>query len=133
MHEPNPAFATDRAPDLFGPLLSTAIFGYYGFLAGLNTTDGAGVSIGLWLGTLWILRAAAVLFLLSALLALRGDRRTNLLYGGAGLIATAGLAAILVWDQIDTNYSLVFSPILLVLFIAWNGYGSIMTLRDALR
>ena len=44
-----------------------------------------------------------MLFLLSALLALRGDRRTNLLYGGAGLIATAGLAAILVWDQIDTN------------------------------
>ncbi len=126
---------SDHAPDAFGPLLSAAIFGYYGFLNGTvsQTTGNQGETVALWVGTLWILRLAAVLFAVCAVLALRGDRRTNLIYGAGGLAATAGLAAILVWDQLDSNYQTAFSPLLLVIFVAWNAYASGSTLRDALR
>ncbi len=126
---------SDRSPDAFGPLISAAIFGYYGFLSGTvsQTTGAQGETVALWLGTLWILRVAAVLFAVCAVLAFRADQRTDLVYGAVGVIATAGLAAILVWDQLDTNYQTAFSPLLLVIFVAWNAYASVSTLRDALR
>lgn len=125
----------DSRVDAFGPLLSAVLFGYFGFLSAdvRQTADDAGNTVLLWVGTLWIVRISTVLFAASAALALGGDRRTDLVYGASSLLATAGLAAILVWDQLDTEYQTVFHPLILLICIAWNGYGSIQTLRDALR
>ena len=135
MDERRPAPASDHTADAFGPLISTLLFGYYGFLDSTvrDTTDNAGYTVLLWVGTLWILRIATLLFAASTVLAFRNDRKTDLLYGASSLLATLGLLAIFVWDQADTEYQTVFNPIILILCIAWNGYGSIQSLRSALR
>lgn len=133
--ERRPTPASDHTADAFGPLISALIFGYYGFLDSTvrDTTDDAGNTVLLWLGSLWILRISALLFLASTALAFRNDRKTDLLYGASSILATLGLLVILIWDQADTQYQTVFHPIILLLCIAWNGYGSIQTLRSALR
>ena len=135
MDERRPAPASEHSADAFGPLLSALIFGYYGFLDSTvrDTTDDADNTVLLWLGALWILRVSALLFLASTVLAFRNDRKTDLLYGASSMLATLGLLVILVWDQADTQYQTVFHPIILLLCIAWNGYGAIQTLRSALR
>jgi hypothetical protein len=135
MDERRPAPASEHSADAFGPLISALIFGYYGFLDSTvrDTTDDADNTVLLWLGTLWILRVSALLFLASTVLAFRNDRKTDLLYGASSMLATLGLLVILVWDQADTQYQTVFHPIILLLCIAWNGYGAIQTLRSALR
>jgi hypothetical protein len=135
MDERRPAPASEHSADAFGPLISALIFGYYGFLDSTvrDTTDDADNTVLLWLGTLWILRVSALLFVASTVLAFRNDRKTDLLYGASSMLATLGLLVILVWDQADTQYQTVFHPIILLLCIAWNGYGAIQTLRSALR
>jgi hypothetical protein len=135
MNERNPAPDLERSADVFGPLISAVLFGYYGFLDGTvrQTADSAGKTVLLWLGTLWILRVSALLFAASTVLALRNDRKTDLLYGLASLLATLGLLVILLWDSADTEYQTVFHPLILLVCIVWNGYGSIQTLRSALR
>lgn len=135
MDERRPAPASDHSADAFGPLISALIFGYYGFLDSTVrvTTDDAGNTVLLWLGTLWILRVSTLLFLASMALAFRNDRKTDLLYGASSILATLGLLVILIWDQADTQYQTVFHPIILLICIAWNGYGSIQTLRSGLR
>jgi hypothetical protein len=128
-----PRTPTDaRGPDVIGPIISAALFGYYGFVAGLSTHGSAGEPIALWLAFVWVLRVAALIFGISTVLALLRNPKTDLLYGAGGLFATAALAGVLVWDLVDPN-SLAVSPIILVILIVWNGYSSIQTLRDALR
>ncbi len=121
-----------QAPDVLAPLLSALLFGYYGFLAGLDTHGSGGEPIHLWIAFVWVLRASAVLFTISTALALARKPATDLVYGFGGLLATAALAGVFVWDLIDPN-SLAVSPILLLVFIVWNGYASLLTLREALR
>ena len=135
MDERNPVLEPSRNADVFGPLVSAAIFGYYGFVDATvrQTTDSAGKTVLLWLGSLWILRVTTLLFMGSTVLAFRNDRKTDLLYGAGSLLATLGLAVILVWDQVDTNYQTVFHPLILLVCIVWNGYGAVQTLRAALR
>ncbi|MEY4118954.1 MAG: hypothetical protein RLZZ116_2282 [Planctomycetota bacterium] len=135
LDERRPSPASDHAADAFGPLISALIFGYYGFLDSTvrDTTDDAGNTVLLWLGSLWILRISALLFLASTALAFRNDRKTDLLYGASSTLATLGLLVILIWDQADAQYQTVFHPIILLICIAWNGYGAIQTLRSALR
>lgn len=128
----NPDHRTGRTADLLAPLLSAAIFGYYGFLAGLETSDANGV-VPLWLGSVWILRIAAILFASCIGLALLDNAWSEAAYGGAGLLAAAGLLAILVWDQLDTANATAFHPLLLLVFAIWNGFASVSTLRAALR
>jgi hypothetical protein len=117
---------------VIGPIISAALFAYYGFVAGLSTHGGAGEPIALWIAFVWVLRVAAVIFGISTVLALLRNPKTDLLYGAGGLFATAALAGVLAWDLVDPN-SLAVSPIILVILIIWNGYSSIQTLRDALR
>lgn len=124
--------ATRQPADLFGPLISTVLFGYYGFLAGLDTHGSAGEPIALWIAFVWVLRISAVLFAICLVLAVRGNPRELLWYGVSGAIATAGLAGVFAWDFADPN-SLAVSPLILLIFIAWNGYSSFATIRDALR
>ncbi len=125
--------------DPLAPLISLAVFGYYGFLNSTTAviTDNAGEIVPLWVGSLWILRVCAVLFAACAAMAL--VRKPSiapwglLAYGIAGAFATLGLLAILVWDQLDQQYFFACPPIILLILVVWNGYSSAMTLRDALR
>ena len=131
MHESTPQPIRQPA-DLFGPLLSTVLFGYYGFVAGLDTHGSAGEPIALWIAFVWVLRVSAVLFAACFVLALRGNPRELLWYGVSGAIASAGLAGVFLWDLVDPN-SLAVHPVLMLIFIAWNGYSSFATIRDGLR
>jgi hypothetical protein len=135
MDERRPQDASPSSSDAFGPLLSAAVFGYYGFVDSVvsQTTDSSGQTVALWVGALWIIRIATLLFAVSAGLAFRNDSRTDLVYAVGTLIATLGLVVILVWDQFDTNYQTAFHPVILILCIAWNGYSSVAALRAALR
>lgn len=134
---------TDRRPqdtspstsDAFGPLIAAAVFGYYGFIDSTvsQTADNSGKTVALWVGSLWIIRVAALLFAVSVGLAFRNDRRSDLAYAVGTLVATLGLVVILVWDQLDTTYQTAFHPLILVLCIVWNGYSALTALRAALR
>jgi len=133
MAESTPRPVADRMGDLLAPLISAVLFGYYGFFAGLDTSDASGATVPLWLGSVWILRIVTVLFAATIALALKDHPWSELAYGAAGLAATLGLLVILVWDQLDTANRTAFHPLLLVVFVVWNGFGSISTLRAALR
>lgn len=132
MDERNPVLEPDRRADVFGPLISTVLFGYYGFLAGLSTHGSSGEPIPLWIAFLWVLRGSTVLFAICLVLAIRGSRRELLWYGVSGALAAAALAAVFVWDLADPN-SLAVHPVIMLILIVWNGYGSVQTIRDALR
>ena len=125
--------------DPLAPLISLAVFGYYGFLNSTTAdiTNSAGEIVPLWVGSLWILRACAVLFAACAVLAFAKKPSVApwglLAYGIVGAFATLGLLAILVWDQLDREDAFACPPIILLILVVWNGYSSAMTLRDALR
>jgi len=133
MDESRPAHRFE--PDVLGPLLSAAIFGYFGFLSGTTSqvTNSAGDTVPLWVGSLWILRLSTVLFAGAAGLAMARAPIAGLASGFAGLAATLGLLVILVWDQLDTQYMFACPGWLLAIFIAWNGYHSVRTVREHLR
>jgi hypothetical protein len=122
--------------DLFSPLISAAIFGYYGFL---NDTvrdvidDQTGQTVPLWIAFLWSMRLVAVLFLISVGMAMLRKRGSLFVSGLAGMTAALMLAAFAVWDAMDEQYMLAAPGWLLVLFAAWNGYASAGTLRDGVR
>ena len=123
------------APDVLGPLISAAIFGYFGFLSDTTSqvTNSAGETVPLWIGALWILRLSTLLFAGAAGLALARAPMAGLASGLAGLAATLGLLVILVWDQVDRQYYFACPGWLLAIFIVWNGYHSIRTVREHLR
>jgi hypothetical protein len=128
----NPRPSAERFADLLAPLISFVLFGYYGFLAGLETADSSGATVPLWLGSVWILRIVTILFAATIGLALLDHPWSELAYSVAGLASTLGLLVILVWDQLDTANRTAFHPLLLVVFILWNGFGSISSLRRAM-
>ncbi|MDI9403490.1 MAG: hypothetical protein QM516_06415 [Limnohabitans sp.] len=137
------ASPTDRAgmvspaqPDIFSPLISAAIFGYYGFLNDTVrdvTDDQTGQTVPLWIGFLWSMRLVALLFVLSVVMALRRTRGSLFVSGLGGMLAALLLAAFAVWDAMDQQYMLAAPGWLLVLFAAWNGYASAGSLRDGVR
>jgi hypothetical protein len=123
------------APDVLGPLISAAIFGYFGFLSDTTSqvTNSAGETVPLWIGALWILRLSTLLFAGAAGLAMARIPMAGLASGVAGLAATLGLLVILVWDQVDRQHYFACPGWLLAIFIVWNGYHSVRTVREHLR
>ena len=126
-----PPARSSLAPDSLAPLISAAIFGYYGFLAGLATHGADGEPIALWIACVWVLRASTVLYAICAVLAWRGRPDAELAYGLCGLAATAALAAIFVWDLISPD-GVAVNPILMVVLLVWNTYNSVSTIRGGL-
>lgn len=125
--------------DPLSPLISLAVFGYYGFLNSTTAViaNDAGEIVPLLVGSLWILRVCAVLFAVCAGLAFAKKQPMGswslLAYGIVGAFASLGLLAILVWDQLDQQYFFACPPLILLILVVWNAYSSAMTLRDALR
>jgi hypothetical protein len=119
------------APDIFGPLIGTVLFGYYGFLAGLDTHGSDGNPVALWITFVWTLRGATVLLALSTVLAIRNAPRSMLAYGISVALATASLAAVFLWDTMSPD-SLAVHPVILLVLVVWNGYCALTAIRDGL-
>lgn len=130
-------FGDAATGSVIGSLIGAVTFGYYGFFAGLSTeivdSVGAATTVPLWIAFLWVLRGSSILFLASAGLACLRAPGTALISGLCGLAATAGLAGIFIWDLLDNQYTVACHPLLLLILIAWNGFGSITSMREALR
>lgn len=130
---------SDQRPTPLEPwamLLSAALFAYFGFFAGIgfNTpgVNGQVVPFRPLLG--WTLRGAAIAFLVAGLVTFAARRPGVILYAVVGLISAVLFAVVVVMDLLDAQHGLFpYAPLILGAFAIWNGYGSIMGLRDVLR
>jgi len=120
--------------DPFGLIISVLLFGYFGFFAGLSTVAAlGGPTIPLFAFFLWSLRLCAIGFLIA--LALHAAKRfleSTLVAGAVGVLSALAFLIAALWDLLDQNYALAISPVLLLIFAAWNGYVSWGSLRSVL-
>ncbi len=111
-------------------LFSAAIFGFFGFYM-LKPVNALGQPILFMVLLTWTLRGSAVLFVVSGVLTFVRPVLGNLLYflvGGVG----GGLFVIVVIMDIADVKNQTIHPVLLLLFAAWNVYGSWSALRSIL-
>lgn len=117
-------------------LIGAAIFAYFGFATGWahqRTTTTPPQLLVMVVVLKWTLRGGAIAFGLSALLAMTGAVAGLLLYAVAGLVTSVLFVVVAVWEW--TNPQGYFSgvpAILLLIFAAWNGWGSWSGLHAAL-
>lgn len=106
--------------------LSAAIFGYFGFgstWAHKMTTDDPPELLIMVAVLEWTLKASSILFVLAALITMARAFAGNLLYTIVGLLSSLAFVAVAIWD-FSTPYMSGIPPVLLLIFAAWNGYGS---------
>ncbi|MHC5007329.1 MAG: hypothetical protein ACYTGF_08245 [Planctomycetota bacterium] len=126
----------EKTGQLAGPaimLLSALVFGYFGFFRTWSTR-GAGGEFILFPALLgWTLKISSVLFLVSAGLAIVKLVAGNLIYALTGVTGAGMFVVIAVIDIADQGHTIMpYAPVGLVLFAAWNGYGSWVALRAVL-
>ncbi len=121
---------------VFFMLISGGIYAYFGFgfsWAHQYTTTTPPVLLPMVVLLKWSLRSSAVASGVSALISLTGSMLGPLLYAVVGLITAAIFAVVAVWEWTNPNgYFSGVPAILLIIFAAWNGYGSFSGLRDIL-
>ncbi|MHC4219923.1 MAG: hypothetical protein ACYSU7_15885 [Planctomycetota bacterium] len=123
----------DKEGQLAGPaimLLSALIFGYFGLNMSETAVDGEWVLFFALLT--WTLRISAGLFILSAVLTFVVPVFGNLLYALAGVVGAGLFLVVAVMDIADDKYDASVPWVLLLVFAAWNGYGSWLALRAVL-
>jgi hypothetical protein len=120
------------APSLFSPLLSVAVFGYYGFLAGLTTSDANG-PVPIWIAFLWAMRVACVASLASVALVLSRSPRALAASAAIDFLNSLALVGLGVWDLLDPDHTVAVHPILLILIGCWFGYEAFAVLRSRRR
>jgi len=130
----------ERHPALAGPgimLLSAAIFGYFGFYVGPTSYNALGQFILFFAMLQWTLKATTIGFVIAAVLTFAAPIAGNLIFSLVGVISALFFVAIAVLDVMDQQNAAAAPPVLLILFAAWNGYGSwsglkmVLTLREA--
>jgi len=120
--------------DLAGPgimLLSSALFGYFGFASTWITTGSNGQYL-LFVAILeWTLRISAIGFLVAAIITGVRPMTGNVLYSVISLLGAVAFLVVLVMDVMDKQH-MVLHPVLLAIFAAWNGYGALTSLKQLL-
>jgi hypothetical protein len=112
-------------------LLSAALFGYFGFGITWLTTGNGGQFLFYVALMEWTLKISSIGFLVAALITFGKPLIGNLLYSIVGLLGAIAFAIVLALDLLDPQHMTV-TPILLIIFVAWNGYGSWMGLKEVL-
>ncbi len=111
-------------------ILSALIFGYFGFTLGTTAANGSFI---LFMSLLtWTLRISCIVFIVSALVTMARPVIGNLLYALAGVVGAGLFIVVAVMDVADPNAATAIPPLLLIVFAAWNGYGSWFCLRSVL-
>lgn len=80
----------------------------------------------------WTLKGTACGFVLGGLLTLARPVPGNLIYGITGLLSAILFVLIAVMDIMDKQNAAAAPPVLLLIFAAWNGYGSWFGIRAIL-
>ena len=119
---------------LAGPgimLLSAAIFGYFGFAITWIHHSTTGQFL-LFVALLdWTLKGSAIGFGMAAVLTFVKPPLGNLLYGVIGLLGAVLFVVVAGMDYVDKQHT-ALHPVLLLIFAAWNGYGSWTGLKAVL-
>jgi len=124
----------DQHTGFAGPAImfvSALIFGYFGFSTSFIHTGSNGQLLFYVPLLEWTLKVSAVAFVACGLITLRDARLGNFLYAAIGLLGSLALVTVAVMDFLDTQHT-VMSPVILLLFAAFNGYCSWHGLRVAL-
>jgi hypothetical protein len=126
----------EKTGQLAGPaimILSALVFGYFGFFRTWNTR-GAGGEFVLFPALLgWTLKISSILFLVAAGLTIVKLVAGNLIYALTGVAGAGMFVVVAVMDIADQGHTIMpYAPVVLVLFAAWNGYGSWLSLRVVL-
>ncbi|MCH7571976.1 MAG: hypothetical protein IH891_03580 [Planctomycetes bacterium] len=123
-------------PALAGPgimFISAALFGYFGFFTGgLMHTNLLNQFVLFFALLDWTLKGTACGFVLGGLLTLARPVLGNLFYGITGLLSAIFFVLIAVMDIMDKQNAAAAPPVLLLIFAAWNGYGSWFGIRAIL-
>jgi len=118
---------------LAGPgimLISAAIFGYFGFTTTFVYHSAATGQLLIYVPMLdWTLKVTAVAFLVCGLVTFKAPVIGNLAYGVFGVCSAIMFVIVAVLDFADQKHT-VMHPLLLLVFAAWNGYGSWTALRE---
>ena len=118
---------------LAGPgmmILSAAIFGYFGFSTSWNYYSVINGQFLLFVALLdWTLKVSAIAFLVSAVITYVHTLAGNILFGVVGLFGAILLLAIAGMDFLDKQHT-AMSPLLLLIFAAWNGFASFSGLKE---
>jgi hypothetical protein len=111
-------------------LFSAAVFGFFGFMMSFPEIDvQTGKTIPLVITLKWTLRVAAIAFFAAAIVSMIAISPGNLLFSFIGLCSAVMFVVIAIWDLSSPFHSGVH-PFILLIFAAWNGYGSWMGLQD---
>ena len=120
---------------LAGPgimLLSAVIFGYFGFTTTFVPTSAITGKLLIYVPMLeWTLKVTAIAFAVSGVMVFVQPLPANLLYCVAGLLSAVMFVVVAAMDIADKQH-MVMSPVLLLIFAAWNGFGSWTGLKAVL-
>lgn len=115
-------------------LISAGILAYFGFggsWAHKYTTTQPPQLLTMVAVLEWTLKAGAIAFGLSALLAMIGQRLGSILYAVAGIATAVVFITVAIWEWTNPQgYYSGIPAILLLIFALWNGYGSLSSLRE---
>ena len=111
--------------------LSAIIFGYFGFWFTWDHTGVDGQTLAFVIIEEWTLKACAVGFAASGLLALAMPRPAEFLYAGLGLLSAVAFVIAGILELLDDQHAAI-GPFMLFIFAAWNGFGSIAAFRALL-
>jgi hypothetical protein len=117
--------ARDTRPQVFFMLVSAAIFGYFGWM-----TVWAQQLLPMTAILKWSLRIGSIAFAVAAGLAFAGGMLGPLLYAVAGVVTSILFVVVAVMDWANATHSTGIPPFLLLLFAAWNGYGSVAAIAE---
>ena len=125
--------------DIFFMLISAGIFAYFGFGGSwthqntVATATQPSQFLVMVAVLKWTLRGGAIAFGVAALLSMMGTIAGPLLYAVAGLLTAILFVVVAIWEWTNPQgYYSGVPAILLLIFAAWNGFGSWTSLKEIL-
>jgi len=125
--------SSDLRADMFFMLVAAGVFAYFGFgTQWLHQSAITGQTLLFVVILDYTLKGAAIGMGASIALSFVHRDLGRVLYAIVGLASAIAFVAVAILDWLDPQHT-AMSPILLLVFAAWNGYGSIASLNALFR